>query len=266
MLTAYRRPLLADSHLSCWLLRCLVPPEVVAGLDAKGEQSLAAILPELTTDGEALGPDLMCGAPPSYDDCDGGLPLVDAPGGGARHCSDFLAAHSPWEGDTKQQKIPFERVERVEDPRAKPEASTRSLDRTVGESMTGTTTIMAELPAGFRSIDALVSRLDCMGEKINHHATCLDGAEEHISGLEDGTTSLSKWVDKMEHLLKTMALKNEDLEARSLWYNIHIDGIVESTNMGCLDQFVERLLIELFDHQSFMDKVVIERAHQSLGP
>ncbi|KAJ1181126.1 hypothetical protein NDU88_006336 [Pleurodeles waltl] len=176
----------------------------------------------------------------------------------------------PLESDTRQQKTPFERVELIEELGATPGATARNPDWTTGESMNGTTAIMAELHAGFRLIDArfdaLASRLDSMGEKISCHTTCLDSAEKRISGLEDGNTSLTKRVDEMEHLLKTMAFTNEGLEARSCSNNICITGIAESTNMGHPDQFVERLLIDLYDHQSFTNSFVVMRAHLSLGP
>ncbi|KAJ1217325.1 hypothetical protein NDU88_004919 [Pleurodeles waltl] len=169
-------------------------------------------------------------------------------------------------GDTQQPKIPSERVERVDDPGATPGTSTQSPDQTMGESTTATTIIIAELHSGFRSIDARIEALaiilDFIGENIDRHATHLDGVEECISGLEDGTTSCTKLVDKMERLLKTMTSKKEDLEARMCRNNICATGIAESTNMGRPAEFVERLLIGHFDHHSFTDTFVVERSYR----
>ncbi|KAJ1129015.1 hypothetical protein NDU88_007386 [Pleurodeles waltl] len=85
--------------------------------------------------------------------------------------------------------------------------------------MLGAEPIMAELRASFHATDArsdiLATRLDSMGERIDRQQTHLEGAEEHISGLEDGTAKIVKRLEKLETRLKTVAIKNEDLEVRA---------------------------------------------------
>ena len=90
--------------------------------------------------------------------------------------------------------------------------------------------------------------------------------EERVSGVEDTTTIMAKRLERLETCLKTVAIKNEDLEARGRCNNILILGVVETTDTGRKDIFVERLLSELFDRQFFTSPFVIERAHRSLGP
>ncbi|KAJ1194515.1 hypothetical protein NDU88_003803 [Pleurodeles waltl] len=54
-----------------------------------------------------------------------------------------------------------------------------------------------------------------MGEQLDRQTTRLDGTEERISGLEDGAATMVKHLDKLERISKTVAIKNEDLEAHS---------------------------------------------------
>ncbi|KAJ1092033.1 hypothetical protein NDU88_005147 [Pleurodeles waltl] len=124
--------------------------------------------------------------------------------------------------------------------------------------------IMAEHKAGFPTMDVrfdtlagciykMGERLDCLGVRIN-------GAKEMISGLEDGSITMQKRIDQMYCSLKQAAIKCEDLEAQCRRYNIHIAGIVETTNMGLPDAFVEKLLLNLFDHSNFSSTFAVECA------
>ncbi|KAJ1110420.1 hypothetical protein NDU88_007772 [Pleurodeles waltl] len=52
-----------------------------------------------------------------------------------------------------------------------------------------------------------------MNERIDQQVTRMDGAERRISEVEDGCIDMKKWLERVKHLLKTVASKNEDLEA-----------------------------------------------------
>ncbi|KAJ1178288.1 hypothetical protein NDU88_003535 [Pleurodeles waltl] len=73
------------------------------------------------------------------------------------------------------------------------------------------TTIIAELCAGFRTIDAcfntLTLRLDRMGERLDRQNVCLNGAEEHTSTLEYDSNTAWKLLENVEKILKTVAIK-----------------------------------------------------------
>lgn len=66
-------------------------------------------------------------------------------------------------------------------------------------------------------------------------------------------------------MLKVIAVKNEDLEARSRRNNIRVLGIPESTNTGKMEEYVERLLRDTIEAESFLSQYIVERAHRSLG-
>lgn len=130
--------------------------------------------------------------------------------------------------------------------------------------------VLAELRAGFKALDsrfdALDQRLDSMGVRLDKHEGRLTTAESRISDLEDGVAQMTKKHEKLERILKTVAMKNMDLEARGRRYNLRITGVAETTNTGRLDLFVEKLLTDLFGREAFTDTFVVERAHRVLGP
>lgn len=69
----------------------------------------------------------------------------------------------------------------------------------------------------------------------------------------------------MDRLLKIIAEKIEDLEARSWRNNVRILGLAETTNTGRMEDFIEMLLVDLFGRDSFSAHLTIERAHRSLA-
>lgn len=166
--------------------------------------------------------------------------------------------------DPKQKKLAFD----------KPDGSERSASFSNRDDAVeaagpaggrdGTTTIMEELRAGFRAIDArfntLNSRLDRMGERLDNHHTRLGEAEQRISDQEDHTCELTRRLKRVERVLKTVAIKNEDLEARSRRNNICAAGLAESTNIGRPEIFMENLLKELFGAEAFTQSFVVEPA------
>lgn len=132
------------------------------------------------------------------------------------------------------------------------------------------TALLAEIRAGFKSLDGrfdtLDKRLDAMGAKLETHERRLDTVEGRTSDLEDGATQSLKRLERVEKILKDVAIKNKDLEARSRRDNLRILGIPESTNKGRMDIFVETMLIDIFGKEAFTVGFVVERAHRSLGP
>ncbi|KAJ1198896.1 hypothetical protein NDU88_002734 [Pleurodeles waltl] len=114
--------------------------------------------------------------------------------------------------------------------------------------------------------DTLTTRLDHMNERIDHHMTRLDGTEHRISEVEDEKAEVLKHLEKIESLLKAAVAKNEDLTSRCRHYNIRIIGIAESTKTGHMDVFMEKLLVDLFGWEAFIDTFIVERAHSSFRP
>lgn len=170
----------------------------------------------------------------------------------------------------KQKTLPFEKVT---DTNLGGESGmaegTSDSDALVADS-DPLATILKEMRSGFRSLDtrfdALEKRMDTMNNKIQSHDRRLDAAETRISDTEDGASKALQRLERVEHILKDVAIKNEDLEARGRRNNIRLLGVPESTNTGRLDVFIERLLADLFGRDSFTQGFVVERAHRSLGP
>ncbi|KAJ1109383.1 hypothetical protein NDU88_006744 [Pleurodeles waltl] len=107
----------------------------------------------------------------------------------------------------------------------------------------GMASILAELGAAFRStdehFDSFTSRIDHMGECQGHQKTRVGEAEGRIYTTEGGTGSMVTRLDKVQGILTTVAIENEDLEAQSRINNICVTGIAKTTNMGRADMFVE---------------------------
>ena len=172
--------------------------------------------------------------------------------------------------DPKQKKLAFDRSKSAERPKASTNMAESAVDTGGTSTQVGLDTIMAELKTGFRAIDArfdtITTRLDRMGERLDKQDARILNAEGRVSTLEDTSTTVVRRLERLETRLKTMAIKNEDLEARGRRNSIRIVGIAESTSTGRIDLFVEHLLTELFDRKSFTSNFVVERAHRSLGP
>ncbi|KAJ1168909.1 hypothetical protein NDU88_000821 [Pleurodeles waltl] len=109
-------------------------------------------------------------------------------------------------------------------------------------------------------------RPDGMLEQQDSHSTRLDTAEQRISYVVDGGTILGMPVERVEWLLKAVAAKNEDLEARSRLNNIHITCMAKTTNTGRMDTYIERLLLNMCSRDSFTATFAVEKVHQPLGP
>ncbi|KAJ1108152.1 hypothetical protein NDU88_005534 [Pleurodeles waltl] len=138
--------------------------------------------------------------------------------------------------DPKQCKFPFQHSKELGQQDTQTDLSNGTTAHTILEQLTRTAAIMVELQTGFCSTDAwfdsLTIRTDHMGEPLDRQNTLLDSAEELISGLHDRTATTWKRLERVEKILKAVAVKNEDLEARSCCNNIQILGIAESTDMG----------------------------------
>lgn len=132
------------------------------------------------------------------------------------------------------------------------------------------TAILQEMRAGFKSLDgrfdSLEKRMDSMNVKIQAHDRRLDLAESRISYVEDNVSKSLKRLERVEHILKDVAIKNEDLEARSRRNNLRLLGIPESTSTSRMDSFIESLLTDLFGKEAFTAGFAVERAHRSLDP
>ncbi|KAJ1155232.1 hypothetical protein NDU88_007967 [Pleurodeles waltl] len=59
--------------------------------------------------------------------------------------------------------------------------------------------------------DSLTMRLEGMHERLDDLSTRLGANEQRISDIEDCTTGLTKYMERTEHLLKTVVVNNEDL-------------------------------------------------------
>ncbi|KAJ1154885.1 hypothetical protein NDU88_007628 [Pleurodeles waltl] len=80
-----------------------------------------------------------------------------------------------------------------------------------------------------------MGKLDCMGERQDRQGVRLDAAEERISGLEDVATMVSKGLEKLERLLKAIAVKNEDLEEQYERHKQEVDQLtqrIDEANWG----------------------------------
>lgn len=79
--------------------------------------------------------------------------------------------------------------------------------------------LLLEVRQGFASIadkmDTLTTRMDTIVRKIDGHETRIKETEQRISTTEDATAHLQKSITQMDKLLKVIAAKNEDIEARS---------------------------------------------------
>lgn len=113
-------------------------------------------------------------------------------------------------------------------------------------------------------IDNMNTRMDSVVGKLEDHDSRIKEAEKRISTLEDGATSSARQVTQMDRLLRIIAEKNEDLEARSRRNNVRILGLAETTNTGKMEVFVENLVTELFGKEAFSSHLIVERAHRSL--
>ncbi|KAJ1184728.1 hypothetical protein NDU88_001531 [Pleurodeles waltl] len=101
---------------------------------------------------------------------------------------------------------------------------------------------------------------------LDSHSTRLDAAEQRIFDVEDSGTALAKHMERVERLLKTVAEKNLDLEARSLWNNSRITVMAATTNTSSIDTCIEELLINLFGRDSFTNLCGGEEALVSWHP
>ncbi|KAJ1093148.1 hypothetical protein NDU88_006256 [Pleurodeles waltl] len=70
----------------------------------------------------------------------------------------------------------------------------------------------------------MVGRLDRMGERLDRQDVPMGQAEDRIYQMEDTTTKITKGLEVLETLLRTVVIKNEDLDARSRHNNIRILG------------------------------------------
>ncbi|KAJ1179957.1 hypothetical protein NDU88_005185 [Pleurodeles waltl] len=129
---------------------------------------------------------------------------------------------------------------------------------TLASPSDGTAVIMVEIRAGFQATDSRFDTLDARLDRMNEHIDCqaarMEGAEHRRSEVEDGCADTQKRLDRVEHFLKMVASKNEDLEA----HNVRIAGVADSTDTGRMGSFVEKLLVELFGRGAFTSPFIVE--------
>lgn len=114
-------------------------------------------------------------------------------------------------------------------------------------------------------IDTLVDRMDKMTQRMETQEGRLDGLETRVSEVEDGQSTMTSQMLKMDEVLNIIKQKNEDLEARSRRNNVRITGILKTTDIPNMEQYVEHMMSELFG--SALSKLfLIERAHRTLSP
>lgn len=174
--------------------------------------------------------------------------------------------------DTRQPRLTFDGQKKLSrltpddrnaeagpSPRESPSVLSSELKQMMQEMRQGFTTIAEKM-------DDMSMRMDAFVHKLEGHEERLNEAEQRISNTEDRTTQLQSQVAHMDKLLKVIASKNEDLEARSRRNNICVIGIPESTNTGKMEDFVEKLLTATIGADALSSQFIVERAHRSLAP
>ncbi|KAJ1186146.1 hypothetical protein NDU88_002929 [Pleurodeles waltl] len=73
-------------------------------------------------------------------------------------------------------------------------------------------------------MDTMTTRLDLLTAGLEKQSGWITEAEQRISNVEDVMQKRQEQLSQMDKLLKVIALKNEDLEARSRRNNIRIEG------------------------------------------
>ncbi|KAJ1198611.1 hypothetical protein NDU88_002450 [Pleurodeles waltl] len=122
-------------------------------------------------------------------------------------------------------------------------------------------------------MDTMTTRLDLLTAGLEKQSGRITEAEQRISNVEDVMQKRQEQLSQMDKLLKVIALKNDDLEARSRRNNIRIVGIPESRsrrnnirivgipesiNTGRMEQFMEQLLFALFGEEAFSRLLIME--------
>ncbi|KAJ1140804.1 hypothetical protein NDU88_007142 [Pleurodeles waltl] len=77
--------------------------------------------------------------------------------------------------------------------------------------------------------------------------------------------SIEQWLTaqkKVDRLLLMLQAKAEDFQARSRRNNVCILGIAELTRVDNMERYVEQLLIDLMDRETFSDMFMSERANR----
>lgn len=130
--------------------------------------------------------------------------------------------------------------------------------------------ILFEMRQGFATIadkvDTLSTRMDAVANKLEGHAQRIKEAEERLSVVEDSAAGAQTAIAQMDKLLKVIANKSEDMEARSRRNNIRLIGIPESTNTGRMELYVEKLLMATVGVEKLSNHFIVERAHRALDP
>lgn len=174
--------------------------------------------------------------------------------------------------DSRQPKLVFDAKKTVTSSHTEEQAQNAE-DSSQAQSSTSDDEVKTLLLAMQQSLTALSGKMDMMNTrldflvlKVDKHDEQLKEAKRRISDTEDTTSQLHQQMSHMDKLLKVIASKNENLEARSRRNNIRVIGISENTNTGRMDDYAERLLCNTFGASAFSPHLTVERAHRSLGP
>ena len=114
-------------------------------------------------------------------------------------------------------------------------------------------------------LDTLMYRMDRFQERADKQEGRLTEVESRVSTIEDSHRVLDTRLPEIQKELHLLKAKNEDLEGRSRRNNIRIIGLSESISPRNMEEFIEKLLIDLFGRDCFSSMMVIERAHRSLA-
>ncbi|KAJ1081723.1 hypothetical protein NDU88_001901 [Pleurodeles waltl] len=114
-------------------------------------------------------------------------------------------------------------------------------------------------------LESLTRCMEDLKDRMDKQHTRLTDAEHYISNVEHVHNQQVKTLEELKVELCKVQLKNEYLEARYR-NNICILGIPESTVMGCTDDYIENLLLNMFGALRFSQSFLIEQAHRSLAP
>ncbi|KAJ1186251.1 hypothetical protein NDU88_003034 [Pleurodeles waltl] len=114
-------------------------------------------------------------------------------------------------------------------------------------------------------LDHLTEQMDRIRARVDERDARFEQLESRFSEMEDQQRGDQERLLQMERVLEVIRNKNEDLEVRSRRNNVRLIGLPESTDMGRMEDFVEKMLAELLPDE-LSRLLVVERAHRSLGP
>ncbi|KAJ1104360.1 hypothetical protein NDU88_001772 [Pleurodeles waltl] len=157
----------------------------------------------------------------------------------------------------------FDTRKSTKPPESEHTSSSEREEHTKGEEIK---TLLQEMRSSLSNIDLKIDsqtqRMNDMKEFLDKQHTRFSTTEQRTSDMEDTLVQQAKVVKEMQ----CFHLKTKDLEARSEISNVRITGVPESITMGHTRDYIEKLLLTVFEAESFSKTFVIVWAHHSLAP